>query len=280
MRCVLLLTLLVPLAAGCGSKQVGLDASEQALKDAGSSRIEMTMVGEEPTFSARGAFDYAHDSGELVITSEGMEIPGGEMHGVFIGPTAYMGFRLLDKMRWQKESDYEPSGTERFLPGPGGTRPDRLLDLLIKSSTKVETLDTEEIRGVRARHYKAHLDERTLGEDASYVPKDVVIDAWIDENGLLRRLRMPDTEDESIVVELFDFGVEVNAEAPSASEIVTEEELNELMAKECKRMSRAQRRNSIFCGGLISGRGVVSGESGHSGESEVAPTETLPVEER
>jgi len=266
MRGAILLALLVPLAAGCGAKESGLAGSDQALKDAGSSRIEMTMASEDG-FSATGSIDYARDRGELVITSKGVEIPGGKMYGRFIGRTSYFGFTLLGKQRWQKEADYEPSGTDRFIPGPGGPNPDRLLGLLIKSSTEVETLETEEIRGVPARHYRAHLDKKKLGDDASYLPKDVVIDAWIDEDGLVRRVRVPQTDGaEPTIIDLFDFGVEVDVEAPPAAEIVTEEELFKLMEKECRQMPVEKRRNSFFCD-----EAIAFGSEGGS-------VETVPVE--
>jgi hypothetical protein len=272
MRRALVLLLLLPVAAGCGAKESSLADSEEALKNAGSSRVDMKVVDSElpPGFSATGSIDYARDLGELVIRSKSMDRPGSEMRARFIGRTLYTGWTLLGKMRWLKESDYEPAATERFMPGPGGPNPDRLLDILIKASKRLETLGNDEIRGVSTKHYRAHIDKTELGQDASYLPDELVIDAWIDEDGLVRRLRLPDSNTSATVVDLYDFGVEVNVEAPPAEEIITEKELTKLAEKECAQLPEEKRREESFvC--LMSGVSV-------SGSSE-GSIETVPQEE-
>ena len=77
--------------------------------------------------------------------------------------TRYFGAEVGGTMYWVKESDRRATGADRFLPGPSGTSPDRLLKDLIKASKKVDKLDSEEIRGVTTTHYRAHLDGTKLG---------------------------------------------------------------------------------------------------------------------
>ena len=147
-------------------------------------------------------------------------------------------------MYWLKESIDDATGTNRFMPGPGSTSPERLLKDLVESSKKVEKLGSEEIRGIPTTHYRAHLEKDKVGMWAD----PGVVDAWIDEQGLPRRIRIPfGGESEGAgVFDLFDFGVPVDVEAPPANEIVSEKEFDKMMEKECgKAGTRPRGRKSV-----------------------------------
>lgn len=274
-RRALMPLLLISLAAGCGTEQGALNGSDQALKDAGSSRIEISLVGGQPPFdyTGTGAIDYAHNRGELVMRSGAGDAPGGELHAVFVGPDAYLGMKLLGKDRWQKEPEVEITGPERFIPGPAGPSPDRLLALLTKSSTKVETIGDETIRGTPTKHYRAHVDKAKLGEeDSSYLPDDLVVDAWVDDSGLVRRLRVPLGGESAPVytVDLFDFGVDVHVKAPPDDEIVSEDEFSKLLDRECLRERRYESLGEDqFCAIIMA--------SGSDSGTEYGPTVTMPT---
>ncbi|HEV8602003.1 MAG TPA: hypothetical protein VGQ68_01265 [Gaiellaceae bacterium] len=243
MRRVFLLALVLPLVAGCGAQKGGaLDDASSAMADAGSSRVEMTVTaGEKTLFTAAGVFDYERDRGKLVMQAESetedFDPFGDELEVRFIGRTIYSGWMLKGKMRWTKEEGYDPEdAVEALVPVPGGTNPDRVLGLLLKSSKEVEVLGKDDVRGVAAKHYRAHLDEKKLGDSATdYAPagkeRDVIVDAWIDGEGLVRRLRMPDYGEGpgAITFDFFDFGVKVDVEPPPAAEVITEDELDRII---------------------------------------------------
>ena len=134
--------------------------------------------------------------------------------------------RLLGKVRWQKQSDYKATGTDRFMPGPGATSPDQVLALLETLSTKVEMVGDEKVRDVSTNHYRAHFDRRKLGDEEQMADGEVVVDAWVDDDGLVRRLRIPlGSEDAPVsVMDLFDFGVDVDVQPPSRDELVSDDE--------------------------------------------------------
>lgn len=257
MRRALVLLLLLPIAAGCGSKESGFAGSDEAMKDAGSSRVEMIMTGGGgPNFSGTGSIDYSNDRGDFVFTSS--DVPGGVMRARFIGRTTYFGLTLDGKLRWQKQSeDDAPTGTNRFTPGPGGPNPDQLLGTLMKASKRVETVGNEEIRGISTTHYRAHLEEKELAEEA-------VIEAWIDDEGLVRRLSVPDPLGTTIF-DFFEFGVEVDVEAPPAHETISEERFMELLERECA--ARKISKNDLCA--MFFGSG--SGSSSYEGEAESVP---------
>ena len=276
-RLSLLLLLFVPLAAGCGSEPASLQGSGDALKDASSSRIEWRLEGKGvPDWAlmrSTGSIDYANSRGEMVIKGKSDSAP--EARALFIGHDSYLGVKVGGTMYWMKQSIDGTSGVHRFEPGPGGTSPDRLMKALVKSSKKVEKLGSEEIRGVTATHYRAHLDKTNPGLGIlKYEPG--IVDAWIDEQGLPRRVRIPDgSENESAVVfDLFDFGVPVDVEAPAANQIVSEDKMNKLMEKECAGADKAPEKMNPLC--LIFGATLMESSSD---TMQISPTETVPTTE-
>jgi hypothetical protein len=278
-RGVLGIATVLVLLTGCGSDPSSFDGSGEELKGAGSSRIEWRFEQEstEWPFSSTGvgSIDYAKHRGEATFvleTSKKGKKSRMEMRAVFIGRDSYMAVPYQGKTLWQKDSDYEATGADRFAPGPGGPRPDEVLDLLVKSSKNVERVGNDEIRGVSVDHYRAHVDKSALGDEADlFEPKGLVIDAWIDGDGLLRRIRIPyaGTEGPVEVIDLYDFGVPVDVEAPAADEMVSEKEFYKLMEKECESSDGDE---NAWC--LMLGASVTSYES--SGSDEMLPTETMP----
>jgi hypothetical protein len=277
MRRALLVVPVLLLVAACGSDPSSLEGSGQALKDAGTSRVEWRMEGNLPDsemFTATGTIDYVKERGEMVTKSK--DHPKPFVRGIFIGHDAYMGVDYQGKMLWQKSSGEMATGADRLGPGPGGTRPDEVLDELVEASEKVEQVDREEIRGVTTTHYRAHIDEKKVAESKDlYPPEGLIIDAWIDEDGLMRRLRLPfgGPKDPVQVIDLYDFGVEVSIEPPPEDQVVSEDEFERLMEKECAKAApdEASEANPIcmFFGGVGSSPDELEAE-------EMSPTETIP----
>ena len=278
-RLSLLLLLLVPLAAGCGSEPSSLQGSGDALKDASTSRIEWKLEGkgvpEWALMRSTGSIDYANGRGEMVIKGKSDSAP--EARALFIGHNSYLGVAVGGTTYWMKSSADNGTGADHFMPGPDGTSPDRLLKDLIKSSKKVEKLGSEEIRGVTTTHYRAHLDKTNPGLN---ILKDEpgIVDAWIDEQGLPRRIRVPDGgENESAaVIDLFDFGVPVDVEAPPANEIVSEEKFDKVMERACAKVKAAKDLEDANPLCLIFGATLAA--SG-SDSIQISPTETVPTTE-
>jgi hypothetical protein len=280
MRRTLVLVPAFLLLAGCGTEPSTFDDSGEELKDAGSSRIEWRMEQKPPTWwpfstTAGGSIDYDDSRGELIVELKGNAGPKTGLHALFIGRDSYLGVPYKGKLIWQKSSDPEVTGADRLAPGPGGSTPDEVLDVLMESSEQVETLGNDEIRGVSAKHYRAHIDEKELGENADlYPPGGLVIDAWIDDHGLLRRIRIPfgGNDDPVEVIDLYDFGVPVDVEAPPADQVLSEGEFRRVMMKECDESSDEADDATAACM-LFGGSGWTSyGPS----TDEIDPTETIP----
>ena len=273
MRWSLLLIGLTLLVAGCGTEPSSFEGSDDALKDASTSRMEWRFEGtgapDWGMWRLSGLIDYANSRGDMVINGKGDSAPVAR--AIFVGRNTYLGARIDGKMYWQKDIVADMSGADRFVPGPGGTSPDRLLDDLIEASKKVEKIGSEEIRGVKTTHYLAQLDKTKLGAEGG---ASVAVDAWIDEQGLPRRVRVPSggDGDTAAVADLFDFGVPVDVEAPPAGEIVSEERFDELMQKECAKVKAPKDLEDANPLCVIFGATITES----SGSGEYSPTDTMP----
>jgi hypothetical protein len=127
-----------------------------------------------------------------------------------------------------------------------GNDPRKMLDFLRAASDEIETIGTEELRGVRTTHYRATVN---LADYDKLVPADkreelrsmfgemieqtglgeIPVDVWLDDFGLVRRLDMSMTAtqpgtaeflDATMTFELFDYGKEVDVQPPPAAEVV------------------------------------------------------------
>jgi hypothetical protein len=117
------------------------------------------------------------------------------------------------------------------------------LEALRDLSGEIETVGSEELRGVDTTHYRAQLDagdlaKKATGENADAASildqlsssglDEVPLDIWIDGNGLVRKLALdveaPDATtgqpgDLSLAFELWDYGEPVEIDVPPAAEV-------------------------------------------------------------
>jgi hypothetical protein len=267
MRRILLLCSAALIVAGCGTEPASLEGSDDALKDASTSRIEWRLEGKDVPdwllWTSSGVFDYGHGRGDMGIKTKGGSDLGARV--VLVGRDSYLGAEVGGKMYWLKETVDDATGADRFVPGPGGTSPERLLKDLIDSSKKIEKIGSEEVRGVTTTHFRSHLDGSKLGIDSD-AEEQVIVDVWIDEEGLPRRIRVPagDVGDPVVVFDLFDFGVPVDIGAPPANEVVSEARFAKLMEKECVNAAKDPEDANPLC--------LIFADS----ELSSGPTETMP----
>jgi hypothetical protein len=227
----------------------------------------MDIEAEGRKFSMRGdgVFDYSRPQGRMTIDlgnlaelSEGVLVDR-PMEVVFDGLVYYMRFPgglmelggLGDK--WLKidlaKLDAE-TGVDLGALQQANQNPAQLLQFLRGTSDDIDELGQESVRGVETTHYRAtvDLDEAAehgadMGEFSDQMREQleaeiermkrqtgletVPMDVWLDEDDLVRRLRMQLTfpvEGEQagmdMKLDFFDFGVDVRIAPPPASETV------------------------------------------------------------
>ena len=243
---VLVLALLL---AGCGAapspEQAVSDTGEKTA-EAGSARIVVSYYRAETVV---GAFDFDHGSGVLdanEITQRTIITPD------FVYELISDELRI-DSSRRPKWLKWELSAMPPMLLEPFASSPRELFAFFSAANAPEEVGEGEE-RGDPVTRYAATVDiERflaTVPADVRADMRDAFLDYWpvategapvqlaLDSDGRLRRADVVTYDGEEIVVEIFDYGVEVDATAPPASEVITWAEYEKLLRKECEALKK------------------------------------------
>ncbi len=238
-----------------------LRAAPDAAAEAGTASFRMVMElsvqGIPLTVEATGAFDTDNqrmsmemDMGAMldeIASSTGETVPEGfdePMRFVADGSTMYVQSPLFDVAGgpggWLSISSEDlGSGSA----GLGSYDPSTFLESLRGVKGGPEVVGTEEIDGVETTHYTATLDLRQAVEEAPDDQRalieaqlgqlgaaEIAVDAWIDGDGLPRRLRMDMGSmfgalglgagtDAVMTMDFFDYGVPVDIRVPSPDEV-------------------------------------------------------------
>ena len=239
--------------------------------------MEMTFPGaDEPfSFTGDGAFDTTANRASLTID---MSSFASLLGGLFAGAAGAGGPELDDPDAWKIEAVQDgfvmymrfPAVADQLPAGKSWVRmdlrqagsaqgidleqlqrftsndPREILDYLRAVSGEIETVGTEELRGVETTHYYAIVDLLRYGKLAPPAEREklrsllgevveqsglgkIPMDAWVDEHGLVRKLTMafsatqPGTTEQataSMSFELYDYGKDVEIELPPAAEVV------------------------------------------------------------
>ena len=236
--------------AAAGQATADAGTSRMAMKVSASAPTQDAEAApaEDFTMTAEGVIDYETGHGILKMDMGALGVPGaeGEAEMRLLGPVAYMKMpgAELGGRPWVK-FDLEAMGEDNQgpVPGlnPGSNDPRGVLDALRGVSGDVEEVGEEEIRGVTTTHYRANVD---LEKAEAEVPEErredfatfsdqlgietLPIEVWIDEEGRARRFSYevdtPGAADTpastvELVIDLYDFGVEVDVEAPPSEEV-------------------------------------------------------------
>lgn len=242
--------------------------------------MELAFPGaDEPfTFSGEGAFDAKSERASFTVDMSSFASLLGGLFAGMAGTNAQDGPDFDDPAAWKIEAVQDgavtyvrfPAMAEQLPAGKSWIRTDahqasgsqgldfaqfqqfasndprKLLDLLQAVSGEIETVATEDVRGVSTTHYRATIDPRDyeklvpLGKRAeleSLVEQMVAqsglgsfpVDMWVDESGLVRKLTMSfsatqpgttESAEASVTFELYDFGTNVEIALPPAAHVV------------------------------------------------------------
>lgn len=214
-----------------------------------------TGSGMSMSFTGKGVMDAGRQLGRLTMSmqsDQAMPALGGKTEMVIDGLVIYMRSPFLTRTLpgakpWLK-MDLRKLGKEQgldfgaLMQSSGQSDPTQALQYLRGASDDVEEIGREAVRGVETTHYRAEvtldaiveaaperLRERlqsTVDALAKQLAQDTFpVEVWIDDEGLARRLTYqmtmtgPDTGslEQSMTMELYDFGVEVDVTVPPAS---------------------------------------------------------------
>jgi hypothetical protein len=231
--------------AGSASPRNAVARAADRTADAGTARMTIDVdEGGGSTARLAGALDYRADAVRLTVERYELRDAndlGGELTDfevIVVDGWSYtrgLPFEPVAKGQWVKS---EAEGAEDAEDRLGQTvlfGPDRLLDYLRATSDDVREVGREDVRGTPTQHYRAVVDLERVLEGApaesreelrsELEEKTLPIDVWIDDDGLARRVRLVDHDDEdsaTVTVEFYDFGADADIEAPPADQVVAD----------------------------------------------------------
>ena len=228
------LLLFALVAAGCGAAM----AEEQPAAEQDTARVSVSW-GDEPVV---GAFDFRDDTGvvgETILTVDAFYEPVPQ--------------QLVDSRgkRWLKS----PREWDPLMLAPLANGPRDLLALLESAERGEATTEGEE-RGEPVTYYTAtvRIDEFMASLPPERRSEFVEIQSeWdgmefqlaVDSAGRFRRAEFAFAYEETLSIELFDYGVTVDARAPDPSTVVTWAEYEKLLEAECARAREQGREDSV-----------------------------------
>jgi len=192
--------------AGCGTapeRSSPVDAAASATEAHGTARI--VMHGEAvdlPKYQCEGVVDYERHRSHARCEFGGPELELIGIDGLLYTRWYAAGEVFPEREGWTKETVPEDE--------PTPFEPTGLLGYLRVHAESSEELGGETVRGVVTTRYRLEVvadDERA------------VVDVWVDDQHLVRRMRFTDEQGGADEIEFYDFGVPVDVEAPPASEI-------------------------------------------------------------
>jgi hypothetical protein len=238
------------LLAGCGAtpspEQAVSDTGEKTA-EAGSARIVASYEGDE---TISGAFDFADGTGVLDHSETRTKTI---INADFVYEQISEEF-LIESSRRPKWLRWDSSVMGGMLLDPVATSTRELFAFFSAASAPTEIGEGEE-RGEPVTRYAATVDiERflaTVPVEARADLREVLLDYWpesgtegvpvqlaLDSEGRLRRADLVTYEGEEIVVEIFEYGVEVDATAPPKADVITWAEYEKLLRAECERLKK------------------------------------------
>lgn len=233
--------------------------------EAGTSRVSleltMTGVGDKPvTITGEGVQDSQEHRARFTFDlSEVGELSGGgvqlgEIDLLLDGFTLYMNLPFLETagLKPWVEIDLQALAQEGgfdlgSLRGLSQTDPTQVLQYLRAASDDIEEVGEEDVRGVGTTRYRMSIDLDKVAQQAPEEARAAIeellaesgletipAEVWIDGDGLVRRIELAyegmeftpgQKGDMDLRLELYDYGVEVDVQAPPADQIMSFQDL-------------------------------------------------------
>ena len=245
---VLMLLIGALLMTGCGAAM----AEEQPAAATDTARVVVSW-DDDPT---EGVFDLVNGTG---VSSGAIVTPDAVYEPIELRPLGALG------KRWLR---LPPHAWDPFLLAPLAFTPDDLLALLEKAE-RGEPVGEGEVRGDPVTHYAAtlrldaYLATLTPAERAEigdyYADwEGLSFQLAIDEHHRFRKAEFAFGDGEDLVIEIFDYGIPVDARAPDPSTVLTSQEYAKLLEAECERAKKAGHEDQVpHCASCGAGEGEV-----------------------
>ena len=203
-----------------------------ALQEAESMGFGITSSGGDAATEMSGVMEYEDDGISMEASSTGAQA----MEMVMLDKVLYIaggGLPLPEGKKWFKVDMTDPDSLFGQL---GKSTDPNLMFKAMEAPKEFELLGTEEVDGVETNHYNVVMDTASYAdaldlpaEVAKFLPKEIGIEMWVDADNQPRKfhqeLEVPSMsgggEPTLSTTEgtYYDFGTEVDVEAPPAAEV-------------------------------------------------------------
>lgn len=203
-----------------------------ALQEAESMGFSVTTTGGATATEMTGVMEYEDDGISMEASSTGDQA----LEMVMLDQVLYIaggGLPLPDGKKWFKVDMSDPDSLFGAL---GKSTDPNLMFKAMETPKEFELLGTEEVDGVETNHYRVVMDTAAYAdaldlqaEVAKFLPKDIGIEMWVDADNRPRKfhqeLEVPSMSGggkptlSTTEGTYFDFGTDVEVEAPPAAEV-------------------------------------------------------------
>lgn len=192
-----------------------------ALEESQSAHMTMKMGS---LMSLEGDVEYDGDDTAMAMRLKlGTGESGGRM--VFVDDTLYLQLPgMTQDGKWTELDSSHPTlgklVDQMTQVGPGGS-----VDLIGKGLEKIEHVGEDEIDGTKVTHYEITVDTSAVAssfgipEGSSGLASTVTYDLFVTEDNLVRRV-VADVQGQKLLLDVTDWGKDVDIEAPPAADVV------------------------------------------------------------
>jgi hypothetical protein len=211
-------TALAVAGAACGGveNEPNLAAAAERAEEAGSFAFEVTTRttdGESFSGTCEGVVDNVRELARATCDSDA-DSAFDSYEAIIVGDTSHR--RDRGQRKWTKQSAKQSAVAGNSLDA---FSPKQILELLRAASLETERVGEEDVRGEPTVRYALTVDcERAELFDCK--GETAVVGVWIDDDELVRRIRLDHRFTANL--EFFDFGVAVEVEAPPADQVIDE----------------------------------------------------------
>lgn len=227
-----------------------ISAASDLARDEGTAKMEMDFVSRfagggqsvESATRGEGVFDFAQERGRMAMSVEITPSAGVTLERCELVTDRSDLYASVPEARRQGGASWvkvDLSTIQGFDANSFSSDPMVSLDYLKSVSENVEEVGREEVRGVQTTHYRFSVSLDRLFEKLDPETRDrqkaaleqigittMPIDAWIDDDGLPRRIGFQLSAEQQDVqftfegtVEMLDYGEPVDVQVPPASEV-------------------------------------------------------------
>lgn len=214
-----------PVPAGDVSADEFTKLISDGLDKSTSAKFAMQVTASGMSIDATGVMDYSQSTPATQMKMKMGQM--GDMEAIMVDDTMYMKMPAAAggaAGKWMKMSVKDAMGGQTG-GGMGALDLRKSLELFTEGVQSVQSKGGESIDGVDTTHYVVTADLEAIsnligsGADTAQLPRTITYDIWLDGDGRFTQMKADMQAAGKIVMNLTDWGTEVDIKAPPANQV-------------------------------------------------------------